>query len=106
MRLPFAVPFLLSPVANQVDVHDVTSVAVGLSDADREELGLMLASRTLASVDVFRANLILMLADGKSYAEIQARLRTTAPTISRWKKRFAEHGIAGLMPRAAAASPP
>jgi transposase len=73
------------------------SPSVTLSDADREELGLMLASRTLASADVFRANLILMLADGKSYAEIQARLGTTAPTISRWKKRFAEHGIAGLM---------
>ena len=70
---------------------------VVLSDSDREELQLMLASRTLTPDDIFRANLILMLADGKSYAEIQARLHTTAPTISRWKKRFAESGIEGLM---------
>jgi transposase len=41
--------------------------------------------------------MILMLADGRSYAEIQQRLQTTAPTISRWKKRFQEVGIQGLI---------
>jgi transposase len=38
----------------------------------------------------------LMLADGRSYVEIQKRLQTTAPTISRWKKRFLESGIQGV----------
>jgi transposase len=41
--------------------------------------------------------MILMLADGRSYAEIQKRLQTTAPTISRWKRRFLEAGIKGLI---------
>jgi transposase len=31
-----------------------------------------------------------------SYAAIKKTLRTTAPTISRWKQRFEEIGIAGL----------
>ena len=41
--------------------------------------------------------MILMLADGSSYAEIQESLQTTAPTISRWKKRFLDAGISGLI---------
>jgi transposase len=40
--------------------------------------------------------MILMLADGRSYAEIQERLQTTAPTIARWKKRFLAQGVTGL----------
>ncbi|MGH9446510.1 MAG: helix-turn-helix domain-containing protein, partial [Terriglobia bacterium] len=41
--------------------------------------------------------LILMLVQGRSYVDVQQRLDTTAPTISRWRKRFIEHRIAGLM---------
>ena len=37
-----------------------------------------------------------MLADGQSYADIQGRLQTTAPTISRWKKRFLSERLQGL----------
>ena len=40
---------------------------------------------------------MLMLADGRSYWEIQERLQTTAPTISRWKKRFLNDGVSGLL---------
>src|ERR1044071_8836739 len=41
--------------------------------------------------------MILMLSAGRSYVEIQRRLETTAPTISRWKKRFLEERVSGLM---------
>jgi len=41
--------------------------------------------------------MMLMLADGRSYWEIQERLQTTAPTISRWKKRFLNDGVSGLL---------
>jgi transposase len=41
--------------------------------------------------------LILMLAQGLPYRTIQARLDTTAATISRWKDRFLRGRIAGLM---------
>jgi transposase len=40
--------------------------------------------------------MILLLAEGRSYADIQAVLQTSAPTITRWKKRFVAQGIAGL----------
>jgi transposase len=45
---------------------------------------------------VFRAKLILMLADGVSFRTIKQRLQTTAPTIIRWKQRFLASGLDGL----------
>jgi transposase len=67
-----------------------------LTDEQQTELRIWAASRTLAAGDVFRARLILALADGQSYSQIKSSLQTTAPTISRWKRRFEEAGIAGL----------
>ena len=57
----------------------------------------MSVSRSLPAGDVLRARMILMLADGRSYVEIQERMQTTAPTISRWKKRFLNERINGLI---------
>lgn len=70
-----------------------------LTEEQRSELSRWAQSRTLPAGDVFRARLILALADGWSYTQIKARLQTTAPTISRWKQRFEQHGINGLDPR-------
>jgi len=68
-----------------------------LTAEERVELEQMTQSRTLPAGDVFRARLILMLADGLPYRTIQQRLDTTAPTIVRWKRRFAEQRMAGLL---------
>src|SRR5271170_6960650 len=65
----------------------------------RSELSRWAQSRTLPAGDVFRARLIWALAQGESYRQIMASLQTTAPTISRWKQRFQEKGMAGLDPR-------
>jgi len=70
-----------------------------LSDDEREELTRWAQSRTLPAGDVFRARLILALADGRSYREIEDQLHTSAPTIARWRQRFEKHRIAGLNPR-------
>ena len=48
---------------------------------------------------MFRAKLILLLADGKTYEQIITTLQTTKPTIARWKARFEEAGMEGLQPR-------
>ena len=45
---------------------------------------------------VFRAKLILMLAEGSSFNAIKRQLQTTAPTIVRWKQRFRRYGLEGL----------
>ncbi len=70
-----------------------------LNPEQREELERWAQSRTLPAGDVLRARLILALADGLSYREIQRRLGASAPTVSLWKGRFEESGIAGLQGR-------
>src|ERR1700683_2436315 len=62
----------------------------------REDLQRWAQSRTLPAGDVFRARLILSLADGTTYREIARSLKTSLPTIARWKMRFERDGLAGL----------
>src|ERR1700676_528517 len=68
-----------------------------LTEEERQELQQMMQSRTLPAGDVMRSRMVLLLADGVSYQKIQDLLDITAPTIARWKRRFLEHRIPGLM---------
>jgi transposase len=70
-----------------------------LRPGQREDLQRWAQSRTLPAGDVFRARLILALADGTTYREIAKSLRTSLPTIARWKMRFEQSGWAGLEDR-------
>ena len=70
-----------------------------LTQDEREELSGWAQSRTLPAGDVFRARLILALADGWSYSEIEQRLNTSSPTIARWRGRFEQKRMEGLIPR-------
>jgi transposase len=65
----------------------------------RDELESWARSRTLPASDVFRARLILALADGMSYREIERKLGASAPTVSKWKSRFEQEGMEGLRGR-------
>jgi len=69
---------------------------IELSAEEREELTGWSNSRTLPAGDVFKAKLILALADGKSYSMVEAELGTSRTTIARWKARFEAARIAGL----------
>src|ERR1700678_1344820 len=74
-----------------------TSETSAITAEEHDELEQMTRSRTLPAADIFRARLILMLAEGLPYRTIQEGLNTTAVTISRWKDRFLKGRIAGLM---------
>lgn len=63
------------------------------SEGQRAELPRIAPSRSLPAGHVFRARLILMRAEGAFYRPGKLRLRTTAPTIRRWKRRFATCGL-------------
>jgi hypothetical protein len=69
---------------------------VVLGEDQQLELSRIAQSRSLPAGYVFRARLILMLAEGASFGTIKQRLGTTAPTISRWKQRFLASGMDGL----------
>jgi transposase len=73
----------------------VISDCIALSEQQQVELSRIAHARSLPAGYVFRARLILMLADGVSYNSIKQRLRKTAPTISRWKQRSVAHGLDG-----------
>lgn len=62
------------------------------SEEQSKELNSIAQSRSLPAGYVFRARLILMLVEGATFSMIQKQLRTTAPTIIRWKARFLQLG--------------
>jgi transposase len=70
--------------------------SVVLSEEQQLELSRIAQSRSLPAGYVFRARLILMLAEEASFSTIKQRLGTTAPTIIRWKNRFVAAGLEGL----------
>jgi transposase len=67
-----------------------------LSAAERTELEAMSRSRTLGAGLVERARLILAIAAGEPYTALTARFGVSAPKLSRWRKRFEQHRLAGL----------
>jgi transposase len=67
-----------------------------LDEEQHLELSRIARSRSLPAGYVFRAKVILMLAEVASCSTIKQRLGTTAPTIIRWKRRFAAEGLDGL----------
>ena len=73
-----------------------TSNEVLLTRQQHFDLSTIAQSRSLPAGYVFRAKLILMLAEGASFNEIKRQLQTTAPTIVRWKQRFRRYGLEGL----------
>jgi len=72
-----------------------TDSDVSLTSDQRLELSSISQSRSLPAGYVFRAKLILMLAEGASFNRVKRQLQTTAPTIIRWKQRFLESGLDG-----------
>ena len=72
-----------------------TDSEVSLTHDQRSELSSIAQSRSLPGGYVFRAKLILMLAEGNSFNTIKRQLQTSAPTIIRWKQRFLEFGLDG-----------
>src|SRR5665811_2566252 len=67
-----------------------------LTEQQHSDLCRIAQSRSLPAGYVFRAKLILMLAEGASFSAIKRQLQTTAPTIIRWKQRFRRSGLEGL----------
>ena len=67
-----------------------------LSDHERAELQTRARRYTSPYVDVVRAKLVLLAADGMRNDEIAVRLDTPRQVVSKWRKRFYEYGLAGL----------
>ncbi len=67
-----------------------------LSPEQRTELERRSRGAALAARDVFRARIILRLADGLTDAQAATKLGTREATVSKWRGRFVRDGLAGL----------
>lgn len=74
-----------------------TSDPIDLAPAVRQELETLARSTKVQAGLARRAQLILALAEGSSYAEITQRLGMSPSTISRWKRRFQASSVGGLL---------
>lgn len=70
-----------------------------LSDVEQTELQSRARRRSIRAGDSLRARVVLLLAEGRSYAEIEQRLGCSEMVIRRWRARFAAERLAGLYPR-------
>jgi transposase len=71
-------------------------MALTLTVDDRRELERRARSRKSRAEDVRRAQVILMLADGASFAQVTSTVGCYPDYINRWKQRFEAEGLAGL----------
>ncbi|MFQ5974377.1 MAG: IS630 family transposase [Alphaproteobacteria bacterium] len=73
--------------------------AIVLSPNERRELIGWARSRTLRAEAVRRARMILLLAEGESWAAVQRKLDCSPDYIRRWKARFQAERLSGLYAR-------
>jgi hypothetical protein len=74
----------------------MAEVAVTVSETEERELRRRAAQYTRPHREVIRAKVVLLAAEGHSDCEIARRLDCTDKTAGKWRRRFAEEGLAGL----------
>lgn len=72
------------------------NTVVVVSAAEAEQLGAIARSRSLPHSLVRRARIVLMSAEGVANQSIAERCGVSVPTISNWRRRWREGGVAGL----------
>lgn len=76
-----------------------------LSDADRAELQRRARCYSLPHAEVVQAEIVLLAEGGMENTVIAARLDVHVGVVSRWRRRFAEEGLAGLADRKRSSRP-
>jgi transposase len=73
------------------------AVAIELSDEERARLEAWARRRTTAQALAQRSRIVLLAAEGLTNTEIAQRLGTGRPMITKWRNRFAEQRLGGLL---------
>ena len=68
-----------------------------LSEPEREQLVALTLRRKTAQALALRARIVLGCADGLDNKAVAARQRVTPQTVSKWRARFVEHRLDGLL---------
>ncbi len=72
---------------------------IELSDEERQRLESLVRRRTAEQRMVLRARIVLATAQGEENATIAERLGVALNTVIKWRKRFFEEGMDGLVDR-------
>lgn len=70
---------------------------INLSSADRRRLEALVRDRNTAQKHVWRAEIVLLSAEGIGTNEIMRRTGKSKTCVWRWQERFAEEGFEGLL---------
>src|ERR1043166_2332944 len=73
-----------------------TAPEIILDEVQRKELEVLSRASSTSQAEVLRARIILLAALNGPNEQIAAELNTTEPTVCKWRRRFARHGMAGL----------
>ena len=74
-----------------------TGIVVEVNAADRARLEALVAGRNSPQKHVWRAQIILLTADGCGTSEIMRRTSKAKTVVWRWQERFMQTGVDGLL---------
>jgi transposase len=73
-----------------------TGIAITLSASDRRKLEVLVRDRNAPQKHVWRAQIVLLSADGIGTVEIMRRTQKSKTCVWRWQERFMQEGVAAL----------
>src|SRR5690554_3322651 len=74
-----------------------TGIFITVSPSDRRRLEAVVRDRNAAQKHVWRAEIVLLTANGLGTTEIMRRTGKSKICVWRWQERFAEQGFEGLL---------
>jgi transposase len=72
-------------------------ITIDVSDTDRDTLTAIVTDRNSPQKHVWRAQIVLLTADGCGTMELTRRTGTSKTSVWRWQERFVAEGVPGLL---------